>query len=102
MRARFATYLTSKSFRGVGNWLLLNVFRIDHDVFDALPLPSVSHMDEVVTGLDDGGIRKLAGDVLQSKSCVPVLAIFRSGDGQRRAIARGGIVNEQVAAILQR
>src|SRR5436190_19612083 len=102
MRARLATYLTSKSFRGVGNWLLLYVLRIDHDMFDALPLPSVGHMHEVVTGLDNGGIRKFTGDIFEGECGVPVFAIFRNGNGQRRPVACAWVVHQQMLPVLQR
>src|SRR5258705_9447657 len=102
MRARLASLLTSKSFRGVGNWLLLYVLRVDHDMFDALALPSVGHVHEVVTRLDNGGIRKFTRDIFERECGVPVFAIFRNGNGQRRPVACAWVVSQQVPAVLQR
>ena len=71
-------------------------------MFNPLPVPSVSDMDEAIAGLDDGWIGKLSALRFESDRRVPDFAILRHGEVERATAFGRVIVNEQGATILER
>ena len=54
-------------------------------MFDALPAPSVYHMDMAIATLDDGGVGVLQnGRVFERYPVVPMDAVCAAKDGERR------------------
>lgn len=86
-----------------------SALRVEHYVFDALPLPGVGDMDAAVAALYDGRVRELhLGLFLQYEPGLPVESVFRNSDVQRGAAAAplqgvlsDMVVDNQLSAIME-
>ena len=81
-------------------------FGIDDHVFYFLAFPGVGHVDEAVSGLDDGGVAVLAGLVFKDVGGLPGGAVFGGGEVERGAFAApfawgagDVIVDDEVGAV---
>lgn len=67
---------------------------IDHRVLNSLTVPCVCDMNEAVARLNDRGITVFSGRRFQNESRVPVLAVGRFRQIQRRSALCRMIINE--------
>ena len=83
-------FVLPASYRGKSIWLQFG--GINDDVFDALPFPGVGHVNQLVAGLDYGGVREFARLVFKDEGRLPVFTVLGYGHVQARARSRAVIV----------
>src|SRR5206468_12593431 len=79
--------------------LSLEARGIEDNVLDAFALPGVRHVDPAIAGLDHGGIRVLAGRVLERDRTSPHLAVSGDRDIELGASGGGGVVDQKQTAV---
>ena len=86
----------------IHNRLQVQFRGVERHVLHALALPGVGDVYEAIGGLNDGGIRVFAGRAFEDRRGLPGFGVVRNGDVERTAAEPRVVVDEQLAAVLER